>query len=118
VIDDDRSYSDAELAELDLAALLRDGIAGPDGRLRPDLQGIGSAAAAIQLDNQFVTSAQVAEAAEALKGQPMKSVPAPALDQVVRLGLAGCRSDEERAVLAQWLGMVAGLLVLRERVRG
>jgi hypothetical protein len=118
VIDDDRSYSDAELASLDLGALLRDGIAGPDGRVRPELQGIGSAAAAIQLDNQFVTSSQVGEAAAALRGEPLAGFVPPALDHIVRLGLAGLRDDSERAVLGQWLGMVAGILVLRERVRG
>jgi hypothetical protein len=57
------SYSDAELSTLDLGAMLAEGITGPDGRMRADLQGIGSAAAAIQLDNQFVTAAQVHEVA-------------------------------------------------------
>jgi hypothetical protein len=114
MIDDDRSHSDAELGTLDLADVFRDGVVGDDGRLRPELQGIGSAAAAIQLDNQFVTSGQVADAAS-FKADG--SVP-PALDQVLRLGLAACRDDTERAVFGQWLGMVAGQLVLRERHRG
>ena len=70
MIDDERSYSDAELSTLDLGALLADGIAGPDGRMRPDLQGVGSVAAAIQLDNQFVTGAQVAQVAS---GEPRAS---------------------------------------------
>lgn len=111
------SHSDAELAELDLAALLGAGIAGPDGRLRADLQGIGSAAAAVQLDNQLVTAAQVGEAGAALRGQPASGVAPPALDHLVRLGLAACRDDAERDELGRWLGMVAGLLVLRERAR-
>jgi hypothetical protein len=117
VSDETRSYSDAELAELDLAALLGEGISGAGGALRPELQGIGSAAAAVQLDNQLVTSAQVADAAAALQGRPASAVPPPALDHVVRLGLAGCRTDADRALLGRWLGMIAGLLILRERSR-
>jgi hypothetical protein len=111
------SHTDAELAELDLAALLAGGIAGPDGRLRDELQGIGSAAAAVQLDNQLVTAAQAGAAGAALRGQPASGIAPPALDQLVRLGLAACRSDGDRDLLGQWLGMVAGLLVLRERAR-
>jgi hypothetical protein len=113
MIDDDRSYSDAELSTLDVGALLADGIVGEDGRMRPDLQGIGSAAAAIQLDNQFVTAAQVTEVAT---GQVAGFVPPP-LDALVKLGEAGARDAAEREVFNQWLGMVAGLLVLRERSR-
>ena len=114
MIDDDRSYSDAELGTLDLAAVFRDGVVGDDGRLRPELQGIGSVAAAVQLENQFVTSGQVADAASFM---PDGFLP-PALDHVVRLGLAASRDDTERAVFGQWLGMVAAQLVLRERARG
>ena len=110
--DDERSYSDAELSTLDLAALLADGITDADGRMRADLQGIGSAAAAIQLDNQFVTSAQVAEAAS---GQA--AFVAPPVDNLLKLGAAAAHSDGDRAVFTQWLGMIAGLLVIRERAR-
>ena len=112
MIDDDRSYSDAELSTLDLGALLADGIAGPDGRMRADLQGIGSAAAAIQLDNQFVTSAQVAEAASGTA-----AFVAPPVDNLLKLGAAAATSDADRAVFTQWLGMIAGQLILRERAR-
>ena len=113
MIDDERSYSDAELSTLDLGALLAGGITGPDGRMRPDLQGVGSAAAAIQLDNQFVTGAQVAQVAG---GEPSGFV-APPLDMLVKAGHAAAKSDAELAVFNQWLGMVAGLLVIRERAR-
>jgi hypothetical protein len=113
MIDDDRSYSDAELSTLDLSALLAEGVTGDDGRMRADLQGIGSAAAAIQLDNQFVTSAQVADVAT---GNATGLV-APPLDMLVKAGQAAAHDDNDRAVFNQWLGMVAGLLVLRERAR-
>jgi len=114
MIDDDRSYSDAELSTLDLAGVFDGGVVGEDGRMRPELQGIGSVAAAIQLDNQFVTSGQVADAASF---KPDGFVP-PALDNVLKIGLAACRDDTERGVFSQWLGMVAAQLVLRERNRG
>ena len=104
MIDDERSYSDAELSTLDLGALLAGGITGPDGRMRPDLQGVGSVAAAIQLDNQFVTARQVAEVAG---GEPSGFV-APPLDMLVKVGHAAAKSDAELAVFNQWLGMVAG----------
>jgi len=111
------SHTDAELADLDLAALLAGGITGPDGRLRAELQGIGSAAAAVQLDNQLVTATQVGEAGAALRGTPASGMAPPALDHLLRLGLAACRSDADREALGSWLGMVAGLLVIRERAR-
>lgn len=111
------SHTDIELAGLDLAALLAGGVTGPDGRLRDELQGIGSAAAAVQLDNQLVSAAQVGEAGAALRGQPASGVAPPALDHVVRLGLAACRDAADRDALGRWLGMVAGLLVIRERAR-
>ena len=112
MIDDDRSYSDAELSTLDLAALLADGVVDADGRMRADLQGVGSAAAAIQLDNQFVTAAQVNEAAS---GQA--AFIAPPLDNLLKLGAAATHSDAEREVFKQWLGMIAGQWILRERAR-
>src|SRR3954451_4959791 len=101
--DDGRSHSDAELSTLDLAALLAEGITDTDGRMRADLQGIGSAAAAIQLDNPFVTSGQVAEAAS---GQA--SFVAPPLEHLLELGNAVAKDDADRAVFTQWLGMIAG----------
>jgi hypothetical protein len=107
------SYSDAELSTLDLNALLADGITDDEGRMRPDLQGIGSAAASIQLDNQFVTSSQVAEVAS---GNAAGFV-APPLEMLVKAGDTAARDDHDRAVFNQWLRMVAGLLVLRERAR-
>jgi hypothetical protein len=107
------SYSDAELSTLDLGALLAEGITGPDGRMRADLQGFGSAAAAIQLDNQFVTAAQVHEVAS---GNATGFV-APPLEQLVKAGQAAARDDNDREVFTRWLGMVAAQLILRERSR-
>jgi hypothetical protein len=107
------SYSDAELSVLDLGALLAEGITDDDGRMRADLQGIGSTAAAIQLDNQFVTAAQVNEVAT---GQAAGFV-APPLDMLVKQGQAAAKDDNDRTVFTRWLGMVAAQLVLRERAR-
>jgi hypothetical protein len=107
------SYTDAELSTLDLGALLADGITDDEGRIRADLQGIGSTAAAIQLDNQFVTAAQVNEAAS---GQATGFV-APPLDRLIKQGEAAAKDDADRTMFTRWLGMVAAQLVLRERAR-
>jgi len=39
------------------------------------------------------------------------------LDMLVKAGHAAAKSDAELAVFNQWLGMVAGQLILRERAR-
>jgi hypothetical protein len=106
------SHSDAELSTLDLAALLQQGITDGEGRMREDLQGIGSVAAAIQLDNQFVTAQQVNEAASGHGG-----FVAPPLQQLISLGEANAADDADRELFKRWLGMVAAQLVLRERAR-
>jgi hypothetical protein len=105
--------TDAELSMLDLGSLLAEGITDADGRMRPDLQGIGSAAAAIQLDNQFVSAAQVHEVAT---GAATGFV-APPLELLVKAGQAAARDDHDREVFTRWLGMVAAQLILRERSR-
>jgi hypothetical protein len=64
-------------------------------------------AANLKIDGQTVTDWT----------QPDGFVP-PALDNVLKIGLAVCRDDTERGVFSQWLGMVAAQLVLRERNRG
>jgi hypothetical protein len=107
------SYTDAELSTLDLGALLAEGITDGDGRMRADLQGIGSTAAAIQLDNQFVTAAQVNEVASGQAG----GFVAPPLEMLVKQGETAARDDNDRAVFNRWLGMIAAQLVLRERAR-
>jgi hypothetical protein len=117
-MDDDHSYSDPDLADVDLGELFAAGITGDDGRLSPSLQGIGSVAAAVQLENQLVTRTQVARTLRVLKGQepPLPEPPPPALAHLVDRGRTACRTDADRTAFLHWLGLVANLMTLRARV--
>jgi hypothetical protein len=120
-MDDDRIYRDSELAFVDLAQVLGGGVTGPDGRLRSELQGLGSVAAAIQLENHRVTPEQVARTVLVLRGEaaPPIEPPPPVLDRLVAQGLAACATHADRAAFLHWLGLVANLMTLRSRaVRG
>ncbi|MGH2945532.1 MAG: hypothetical protein ACRDPC_04605 [Solirubrobacteraceae bacterium] len=117
-MDDDHGFSDAELADIDLGKLFAGGITGDDGRLSPALQGIGSVAAAVQLENHLVTRTQVARTLLVLKGQepPLPEPPPPALAHLVDRGIAACRTDADRTAFLHWLGLVVNLMTLRARV--
>jgi tetraacyldisaccharide-1-P 4'-kinase len=120
-MDDDRIYRDAELSFVDLDQLLAGGITAPDGRLRQELQGLGSVAAAIQLENHLVTPEQVARSLLVLRGEAAPSIEPPPtmLDRLVAQGLAACATHADRAAFLHWLGLVANLMTLRSRaVRG
>ncbi len=109
---------DADLAALDLGELFAEGITADDGSLSPELQGIGSIAAAVQLEKNLVTRGQLARTLRVLKGQePPEPEPAPpALAHLVDRGISACRTDAERAAFVRWLGLVANLMTLRARV--
>jgi hypothetical protein len=109
---------DADLAALDLGELFAHGITDGDGRLSPDLQGIGSVAAAVQLENQLVSRSQLARTLRVLKGQepPPPEPPPPALAHLVERGISACRTDADRAAFLRWLGLVANVMILRARV--
>jgi hypothetical protein len=115
--EDDRIYRDAELPFVDLDELLAGGITGPDGRLRSELQGLGSVAAAIELEDHLVTPEQVARSILVLRGEAAPSIepPPPALDRLVAQGLVACVTPSDRAAFLHWLGLVANLMTLRSR---
>jgi hypothetical protein len=120
-MDEDRTYTDAELSYVDLRELFAGGVRTPEGRLSPSLQGLGSVAAAVQLENHLVTPEQVARSVRVMRGEVAPSIepPPPALDRLVSQGLAACDDDADRAALLHWLGLVANLMTLRSRtVRG
>jgi len=66
-IEEKDSYSDEELAQLDLAELFEGGIRTEEGRMRGDLQGVGSVAAAVQLEAAGVRPDEVGRAVQALR---------------------------------------------------
>jgi hypothetical protein len=114
-IEEKDSYSDEELAELDLGELLAEGIRADDGRMRGDLQGVGSVAAAVQLEAAGVTAEEVGGAVKALREGDDPPEEPPAVAELVRKGLAASKSDEDRAMLVRWLGNVASLMLIRGR---
>ena len=112
---DDHSYDDDDLAALDLGELFAGGIA--DGTLSPEVQGIGSVAAAVQLENDLVGRGQLAHTIRDLKGhEPPEEPPPPALAYLVDRGLSACETDADRAAFVRWLGLVANVMTLRARV--
>ena len=112
-IEEKDSYSDEELAQLDLAELFEGGIRTEEGRMRGDLQGVGSVAAAVQLEAAGVRPDEVGRAVQALRAGEDPSEDPPALAELVKKGLAACKSDEDRAMLGRWLGNVASMMVIR-----
>ena len=118
-MDDLEPRSDAELATVDLDALLAEGIRDADGRLRGALQGHGAVAAAIQLENHLVTAGQAAATVAVLAGErpPLDAPPPPALSHVVNRGIAACKDDADRLALLGWLRRVAQLMEMREGAR-
>ena len=109
--------TDAELARLDVAALLAEGIRDGDGRLRGELAGEGAVAAAIRLENHMVSAEQAAATVAVLAGErpPLDLPPPPALSQLVDQGIAACRDDGDKLALLGWLRRVAELMAMRGR---
>jgi hypothetical protein len=116
-IDEQESYSDDELARLDLRELLGGGIRGDDGRMRGELQGEGSVAAAVQLESAGVRVEDLTGALTSLRAGGDAPQGPPALAELVRTGLAACADDEERALFLRWLGNVTTLMLMRSRAR-
>jgi len=110
-------YSDAELADLDLGPLFAAGLRDADGRVNADLQGVGSVAAAVQLENHMVRPDQVARAVAVMRGEapPTPAPPPPALGHLVDRAVAACDDDADRDAFLRWLGTVADLMAVRAR---
>jgi hypothetical protein len=113
----DPGRSDAELARLDVGALLAQGIRDGEGHLRGELAGEGAVAAAIRLEDHMVTAEQAAATVAVLAGErpPLDLPPPPALSQLVDQGLAACRDDGDKLALLGWLRRVAELMAMRRR---
>jgi hypothetical protein len=112
------SYSDEELGQVDLAALLAEGIRTPDGRLSGDLQGAGSVAGAVQLEAGGVSVEDLKAGIDALRAGGRPDGP-PALASLVDAGLAAAGDDpDDRKFFVRWLGQVLMLMTMRARARG
>lgn len=102
--------TDDELASLDLTLLLSEGL-GADGRLRPQLEGEGAVAAAVQLERDGIEPSDVAQAVtEVRAGDVLQGSPPSALDR-----LLAAADGQDRELLARWLERIMELMVMRER---
>jgi hypothetical protein len=102
--------------------LLEGGISDPAGALRPELQGLGSVAAAVQLERRSVgvddVASAIARVRELVQGRTPEPVPTPPfLRDLVTWGLDAGRDAHDHELLVRWLGQVLSLMTLRARVR-
>ena len=124
-IDSFRDYSYEEQLHLNLHELFAQGLRTPEGAMRPELQGVGSAAAAIQ--NQDVPLPMIglmltnANEKTLLGAQRHPEDLLEELDKrgysrfadLIRSGIAACQNDDDYRTLVRWLGMVRNLIVIR-----
>jgi hypothetical protein len=124
-IDPYRDYTYEEQLHLDLHELFAQGLRTSDGAMRPELGGVGSAAAAIQAQGiplpmigLMLTNANektllgAQRHPEDLLEELDKRGHAHFAD-VIRSGIAACQNDEDYRILVRWLGMVRNLMVIR-----
>jgi len=105
--------SDDDAAQLDVTAMLGEGLDDGTGALRGELQGEGALAAAVQLERDGVPVDAVALALSQIRSRDMGIDLEPA-DLPPRLaGWVAVGPDDKR--LAEWLGLVANLMMFRGR---
>jgi hypothetical protein len=124
-IDPYKDYTLAEQQALDLKELFAEGLRQPDGSLRPELRGVGAAAAAIQAKDiplpMFGLMLTNANEKTLLGAQRHPEDLCEELDKrghgwfadVIRAGIAACQDDNDYLALVRWLGMVRNLMVIR-----
>ena len=106
--------TDDDAARTDVAALLAGGLADSSGALRGELQGEGALAAAVQLERAGVPVEDVALALSHVRSRRLGIDLEPVL---LTEPLAGWAQDGEPELLAEWLGLVANLMMMRARYR-
>ena len=118
-------YTYEEQLHLDLHELFSNGLRTPEGAMRPELQGVGSAAAAIQAQGIPLPMMGLmltnANEKTLLGAQRHPEDLLEELDKrghgwfadVIRTGLAACQDDEDYRMLVRWLAMVRNLMVIR-----
>jgi hypothetical protein len=110
--------TDADAAQIDVTALLARGLADGAGGLRGELQGEGALAAAVQLERDGVAVEDVALALSQGRSRAMGIDLEPAALPARLAGWVDARAAEEPELLAEWLGLVANLMMMRTRYRG
>lgn len=126
-IDPYRDYTYEEQRVLDLSDLFANGLRDDQGKMKPELQGIGSAAAAIQAEDEGtplpMVGLMLTNAAEkTLLGAQRH--PEDLLEELekrgytrfaglIQRGIDACQDDEDYQILVRWLGMVYNLMIVR-----
>lgn len=123
------SMSDAELARLDIAAMLAEGLSGTNEDARRRLFGVGAVGAAVVLDRIGTIPRSLTFLAEIVRAGGARyaaglaePLPAPAQTDTIRPWLTSATeiaftvSTDDN--LARWLGTVATVLALRITARG
>lgn len=108
--------TDDDAARLDVPALLAQGLADETGGLRGELQGEGALAAAVQLQRDGAGAEDVALALSQIRSRAMGIDLEPAELPPRLAAMADAGGDPE--LLAEWLGLVANLMMLRTRHGG
>lgn len=126
-IDPFRDYTYEEQLHLDLQELFVHGLRTPEGTMRPELQGVGAAATAIQFQGIPLPMIGLmltnANEKTLLGAQRHPEDLLEELDKrghsrfadIIRSGIAACKDDEDYRSLVRWLGMVRNLMVIRSR---
>lgn len=126
-VDPHRDYTRQEQLALDLTELFTNGLRDEQGQLPLALQGIGSAAMALQTEeagvplpmfNRMLTTANEISLTRA-KAMPEELVEElekrgfPQIARIVRAGVDACRDEDDYRNLVHWLIQVRNLIVFR-----
>ena len=106
--------SDDEAARVDVGSLLARGLADETGALRGELQGEGALAAAVQLERAGVHVEEVALALSQVRSAGLGIDVEPA---ELTAPLHGWAQGGEPLLRAEWLGLVANLMMMRAAYR-
>jgi hypothetical protein len=125
--DERRDFTLEEQRKLDLSRLFADGLRDDDGKMRPELQGVASSAAAIQAEDEGVTAdvlGRMVTAASENDLDESREHPedlleelegAPRFAALVRSGLDACDDEDDYDVFVGFLTNVYTLARVRER---
>jgi hypothetical protein len=119
-IDPFRDYTLQEQRDLDLLQLFDNGIRGDDGRMTPELQGVGTVAMAIQALDHGVTVdmlGRIAYAADKATLDSIRKYPEDLTEEldkrghgniadVIRVGMSHIHTQEDGKAFARWLSLV------------
>jgi hypothetical protein len=119
-IDPFRDYTLDEQRTLDLMQLFDNGIRGPDGRMTPELQGVGVVAMAVQALEHGVKPdmlGRIAYAAAKATMESLRKYPEDLTEEldkrghgrfadVIRLGMSHIHTQEDGTAFARWLSLV------------